>query len=520
MVIDDSGQVTPVLPRGRYAFAVATENRFAFVERQLAAPERPLIALSSNCHQVRGLVNAMVVRPALLRMTRVSASTGDQFVATIGADGGFRLCLPEGAYATRVEGAMRSLTVPVIVPAAASIRIDAFTTALIEQVPGDIRVPNADLATFARSLRGQKVLGLGEANHGTAEFFTYRAKLSLELIRMGTLQSILLEADAIRMMAVDDYVMGDNVDIAKAVTALRFWITDVYEFLTFLSEVRTYNASVAVPRRIHVLGIDAQRVEPPVELLLAHRTELAITEQEGELLAKIAPGHAAAFTQLQSNDKAIVMALLARLEKPSSPANLEGIVTRASIAARSIRYQLGYLATTAVGLRDQAMADLADYIINAGGLEQTVIWAHNGHIARQPADTDKSLGQWLSEKFGAAYFPIAFLSYRGAGRAWDKAGQIGVIPHALEPAPPFNVESVILHATGFSDAAWVRLDDAKGALSQWLSLPRFVREFGAAYDPEDTQTLRMFPSAVAAVVVIPHATASSPTPTGVRKITP
>ena len=38
------------------------------------------------------------------------------------------------------------------------------------------------------------------------------------------------------------------------------------------------------------------------------------------------------------------------------------------------------------------------------------------------------MGQYLAEKLQDAYYPIAFLSYQGYGRAWDRAGQVGVIP--------------------------------------------------------------------------------------------
>ena len=48
------------------------------------------------------------------------------------------------------------------------------------------------------------------------------------------------------MMTIDDYVLGADIDVAKAVSALRFWTTDVHEFLAFLANVRSYNA-VAAP---------------------------------------------------------------------------------------------------------------------------------------------------------------------------------------------------------------------------------------------------------------------------------
>ena len=522
--MDGAGQVMSALPPGRYAIAATTETSFAFFEKAVAPGERLVIPLSPDCHRVTGRINSALALalPATVSLWRYSSAAGDKFVVPIQSNGQFFACLPNGAYSTRVEGSMASLTQPVVVPNDATVELTVYAASQLEHGPEHVEVGDVDMASFAQSLLDRRVIGLGEANHGTGDFYTYREKLSLELARRGKLRGILFEADAVGMMAIDDYVMGADIDLAKAVVALGFWITDVQEFLDFLKDVRSFNAAASsMADRIHVLGIDAQRVEPPVQYLLAHRAELAITDDEAALLSQIAPKHGAAFSKLSGDERATLSLLLGRLDRPAGKADLDRVVTRASIASRSIRYQLGYLdRAVTISLRDQAMAELGAYIVEVGKLRQAVIWAHNGHIARQHDDGAKTLGQCLAETFGEQYYPVAFLSYRGAGRAWDQAGKIGVIPHELAPPPAYNVESVIMNATRFVDVAWVRLDKASDTLSRWLSLPRYVREFGSVYDPGDTQRLRGFPWAVAAVVVIRQARPSTPTPTGVRMVTP
>ena len=146
--------------------------------------------------------------------------------------------------------------------------------------------------------------------------------------------------------------------------------------------------------------------------------------------------------------------------------------------------------------------------------------AHNGHLTRIGRDGAKSLGECLTEQFGTNYYPVAFMSYRGAARAWDAGGQIGVIPHDLAPPPSYNIESVMMRATGFPEIAWIRLDQLNRTLQSWLGTPRFVREFGAAYVPDDSEKLRALPKEFAAVVVFGHTTPTTPTPTGVRKAKP
>ncbi|HWU87051.1 MAG TPA: erythromycin esterase family protein, partial [Kofleriaceae bacterium] len=226
-----------------------------------------------------------------------------------------------------------------------------------------------------------------------------------------------------------------------------------------------------------------------------------------------------ALSRLAPSEVAELEKLLDRLEAVVGKIDLAELPARAAIAARSLRHQLGYVGKINTNsLRDAAMADLTVRILEIGPPGQSAVWAHQGHVARASENGTVVLGQHLARRV-PGYYAIAFLSYDGEARAWDAAGEIGVIPHKLGSAPPYNVESVILAAAGSPDIAWVRLDTVSESVKAWLRAPRFVRELGSAV-PRSTQALRPFPQAFDAVVVIKHASASTPTPTGERRIKP
>jgi erythromycin esterase-like protein len=264
------------------------------------------------------------------------------------------------------------------------------------------------------------------------------------------------------------------------------------------------------------MGIDAQDSEPPAALLLTGRVELALSAAEVALLERLA-ADAAGLSKLAPDEKAALEKLLDKLDAVAGKVDLAGVRARAAIAARSLRHQLGYIGKTRTNpLRDAAMADLTVRILELGHPGQAAVWAHQGHVARASDDGTEILGQHLARRI-PGYYAIAFLSYDGVARAWDPAGQIGVIPHQLGPVPPYNVESVILAAAGSPEVAWVRLDTVSETLKAWLRVPRFVRELGSAL-PRSTQFLRPIPQAFDAVVVIKRASASTPTPTGERRV--
>jgi erythromycin esterase len=520
---DASGRFEIPEQPGRYAFAATTANAFVFAQQKTSSSSSPVITLSSACYHLHGRLIGKLIISTKVVLSRASTDAGDTFTVTTDTNGNFRACLPRGSYSVRAEGALLSLGALLAITSDTTTEITTYPRSEIEQAPRQLRIGVDDLASFARALTTRQVIGLGEANHGTGDFFTYRGKLSLELARIGHLRNILMEADAIRMMAIDDYVIGRDVDIAKSITALKFWITDVHEFLAFLSEVRTYNAALEAADKVHVLGIDAQWIDPPIQFLLTRRSGLTISGYEASLLEQIASSDGMPFLKLPTAARNALLALLDRLSDPppGQPDDLTSDRVRASIAARSIHYQLEYVLQPEVfDMRDVALAGLATHIIKLSHAQQSVIWAHNGHIARQPDGAERSLGQHLAATFGAAYYPIALLSYVGTARAWDLAGKIGVISHDLAPPPVYNLESVVMRATNFADVAWVHLDDTDEVLRSWLNQPRYVREFGSVYDPSDTQKLRIFPASFAAVIVLRHAIASTPTSTGVRRATP
>jgi erythromycin esterase-like protein len=287
--------------------------------------------------------------------------------------------------------------------------------------------------------------------------------------------------------------------------------------------VRRYNASATAERRIHVLGFDAQMTEPAATLLVERRDQLDLSQREADLLGQLAADHGKRFTAMGASDRRALAELLGRLGdgvRSVDPRTTQG---RAAIAARSLRHQLGYLSepnwVKQGRMRDEAMADLAAFVIERGGRGSGCLLAHNGHVARERSGGTETMGQFLAERLGDNYYPIGFFSYEGSARAWDAAGEIGVIAHQLAPTPAYNMESAIMAATGFADVAWVDIATLPAALRQWLELPRFSREFGSGYfGAQDAQALRHFPRAFEALVVVRHASASTPTPTGERRV--
>src|SRR5690606_22262198 len=220
------------------------------------------------CRVISGRAKGVIAGTQVSAVRR-SQVEGDTFVANVLGGGTFSLCVPEGHYGVRLRGPVVSFVSPVNLSGTSAsvsrteVDLEGFEAKQIEQPPREVQHVRADLEQLVADIlqKDARVIGLGEATHGTAELVSSRSTLTFELIRRGDMRLVLFEFDAILGTAIDDYVMGGDVDLEKAVASLGFWITDTYELLRFFQDLRAHNATTS--NKVHVWGVDVQNTEPP-----------------------------------------------------------------------------------------------------------------------------------------------------------------------------------------------------------------------------------------------------------------
>jgi len=501
-----------VIPAGKYAFAVASGHGFAWIETQEVPSKNLRLTLSRSCHPLAGKVDGEA-RATRMNLERQSLSQGDTFVAPVQEDGSFSLCLPGGQYRVFLTGMALSVNTKLDLPTSSSLHIRSIASHDIKQGPSKIEGVDATLEKLVSDIiaNNPKIIGLGEATHGTSEFFSSRGALTLELIRRADVRLLLFEFDAIASATLDDYVNGADVDPAKAVADLGFWISDTYEFLRFLSELREYNA--ATTKKVRIWGIDLQNTTHPVDVLIGHADQLSISAEEQATLKRLGK-KGQDVQELSAAQRSGIDALLSRLRTPRSSSKQDVSI---ALAARSLASQLDYwtgdMGTWLRKRRDIGMASLATFLVTQVDTPRACLWAHDSHISKQPSEF--MLGYHLAS--AVRYYSIGFYLYQGSTRAVDTAGEIGVISYPIPVAPKYTLEGVVMDEARMSEIAWLPLRNLPPRLRKWFETPRFSRELGAVYMSEDDMmTLHDNSAAFDAVVVIQTGHDSSPTPTGVR----
>jgi erythromycin esterase len=511
---DKAGRFSEALEAGRYAITVSTPDAHAWIETQSVPAGNVQIVLKKSCNQLLGQVKGDA-RSSRVEIERFSSVIGDTFIGALDEAGKFRLCLPEGRYEARLAGRSLSRSVTIEITEPSSLQLESFAADSVRQ-PLQSRVEvHAGVDVLLEDIIRTKamIIGLGEGTHGTAEFYTARGDLTFELVRRAGVRLLLFEFDAIAGVELDRYVNGDDVDIAKAISALGFWTTNTDEFRRFLEELRQYNAAAATDK-VHIWGIDAQNATLPINTLTTNAKELSITPEEQALVSRMGK-RGKGVVSLSPTERSSLDALLTRLATPRSP-GLHHLLN--AVAARSLRIQINYWTGDTSSWyrkrRDSGMAELATFLVQQIGGDRAVVWAHDAHITKEPGK--QMLGSHLAASEGG-YYAVGFYLYEGSTRARDHQEQVGIISHAIPVAPSYTLEATVMKAAGMPEIAWLPLRQLPPELASWLATPRYVREVAATFDGDDAVlTLRDLPAGFDALAVIRMGHDSTPMPAGAR----
>jgi erythromycin esterase-like protein len=113
-----------------------------------------------------------------------------------------------------------------------------------------------DLARWGAGLDGVRVVGLGEATHGSREFFTLKHRLIEYLVTQRGFTVFALEADQDRCKVLDAYVTTGEGDAAKGLQHVGFWTWETQEVQALLTWIRVHNATAPADRAVRVVGVD------------------------------------------------------------------------------------------------------------------------------------------------------------------------------------------------------------------------------------------------------------------------
>lgn len=379
----------------------------------------------------------------------------------------------------------------------------------------------ADLcALLDRSASAQVVL-LGEASHGTQDFYHLRAAITKCLIQQYGLTAVAVEADWPDAYRVNRFVRGEGPD-GDANTALsgfeRFpgWMWRNTEVLSFVRWLREWNDDHP-KNKVGFYGLDLYSLSTSIKAVIAY---LDRVDPEA---ARRARDRYACFDHFAGDSHAYGYAVSAGIVEPCED---DVIKQLGELRSRAADYagrdgqmadddfffaeQNALLAKNAEeyyramfrgrhsswNIRDTHMADMFDalmkYLATLNGTKPRIaVWAHNSHLGDARATEmgergELNLGQLLRERYGSDAQSIGFTTYDGtvtAASDWDSDAERKLVRPALDG----SIEA-LLHSVGLPQFVLDMHDERMGG----FATPLLERAIGVIYRPQTERQSHYF----------------------------
>lgn len=498
---------------GRYGLTVMAQGclpHFRNLDLKAGEALKPLeIRLEKGGVRIQG---SLLTSPGLplgkarCAFSKVSDDKGDQFYAWVEGRN-FDIYLAPGTYVAVAEGKgqrgfqrfevnqpvrnafvqLRALPTPAPTQVQNWARRTAMPLAGVEAGQGF-----ADLQPLKAVIGDATVVGLGEATHGTREFFQLKHRMLEFLATEMGFTVFAIEANLPEAFAVNAYVLDGKGDPAKALEGLYFWTWNTEEVLALIQWMRAYNLDPAHVRKLKFYGVDMQtdvvalaqakawlKTVDPAEAERLEAWELRKSKLSPKWGAKPGAPEQQAWLALSQEMDAMIGRLEARTDGSES---FDRQRQNLRVLAQYSRMQgdAGY------GVRDVAMAENLRWIQSREGGAKVVLWAHNGHISRKSgvmAGADP-MGLHLRESLGSAYLPIGFAFQEGAFQAMT-GGRLTV--SEVKAQPEATLDALLAECGHAALALDLRKRPPSTPISRWLEAPQGTWSIGALFTPGMTR---------------------------------
>lgn len=351
-----------------------------------------------------------------------------------------------------------------------------------------------------------KVVLLGEATHGTSEFYLARGAITRRLIEKCGFSIVAVEADWPDAAHIDRYIRHRQPELAREQAFVRFptWMWRNIEVRDFADWLRAHNEPRRPNQRVEFRGLDIYSLGRSIAAVLAY------LEKVDPERAKTARERYACLTPWQSDpihygqavlagrdtcEEGAVQQLRELLEHQLEYSQNDGEeFFNAAQNARIVRsaeryYRIMYRgATESWNLRDRHMFNTLQSVMRARGPQaKAVVWAHNSHVGNAAATAmgwagEFNIGELCRTAYGEEARMIGFGTDRGtvaAASNWDEPMEI----KQVRPARTDSYEAVF-RATGIARSLTDWMPFHRGGLRDALSIPRLERAIGVVYRPE------------------------------------
>ncbi|MFD3156869.1 erythromycin esterase family protein [Haloimpatiens sp. FM7330] len=360
-----------------------------------------------------------------------------------------------------------------------------------------------DLMPLKNILKDKKIVAMGEATHGTKEFFQMKHRMLKFLVEKMDYNVFGIEACMSECMAVNDYVLYGKGEAEQVVKKMGFWTWDTKEVVDMVKWMREYNENHT--KKVKFYGFDMQSSCTAVEKVQAYlkKVDKEYENKVDSILLEFKDPKT-----LHGNNKKLhgneVKKIMCMFEKnkneyisKSSKEEYELYKQNLKIIDEAYDFFKGNQSNSQMQTkRDKYMAENIKWILNFEGQDTKImVWAHNWHVSKVADNINnigenvKRMGSNLYDMYKDKLYVIGFQFSEGTVTAVDKsinrgeesvmlkkctlhAAKKGSIPYILSKVDPlFFIDFKSVNTNKY--------------VKEFISTPKTCRYVDANFNGED-----------------------------------
>lgn len=347
---------------------------------------------------------------------------------------------------------------------------------------------NSEIAPLINRIKDSALVCLGDASHGTHEFYEWRMKITLELIRNHGFHFVAFEGDWPDFENINNHLTGLTEHPTETLLYQTFrrwpsWMWANHEMANFIEQVRSFNQQLPLEDRIRFHGLDVYSVRDS-----AQKTLNILDEIDPDL------GTQAPVLSLDLEHSERFLHWLKHLKIPNDDANTRWKLFDALQNAKVVRNGLRFSDATGIGedrswnIRDRHMLEtLKSLFTYYGRGSKGIVWAHINHVSdirKEVGKASLSLGGLAKDAFGENNVSlVAFMTYRGtviASPRWEGPIMVMNVP----PARLNSMESLFHDISRVRKASNLFIIFDQNS-RQFLDEPTLYRYVAVVYNPKE-----------------------------------
>lgn len=283
-----------------------------------------------------------------------------------------------------------------------------------------------DLMPLKEILKDKKIVGMGEATHGTAEFFEMKHRMFEFLVEEMGYRIFAIEVEFGSSKIINDYILGEGGNIGRCLDSMKVWTWSTKEVADMIIWMKEYNESIKDDDKIRFYGVDMQVIDNSLIYIFDYLKRVGEDSSEYYTrnlkefwIGKIDPienGKTEEF--IKDVDKIHIDMIKNKNEYIGNSSNEEYdlILHHIEVVYQYLDFIKDSNSIRGFNKSDYYKAKNINWILDHEnkyyGNDRIMIWAHNTHIANEKKPYIV-MGNNLKKINGDNYYSIGFDFYQG-----------------------------------------------------------------------------------------------------------